>query len=340
MKKSIFLLVILKITTLTSMSNTTTNKLFLNTMRNTFPQEIWWHISTFLNANDKALGFILNILDINNKQALELIKKYIVLEKRDPLAFFSSLDIQRNYLEIARAWDTAKNMLAYMEENIYFNRFNDVQSQLKNEYDPLLISRMQLIDILAMDIEELRTKLEDIRYAIYTIERFEKIVRSTRRRQACSNFIPNLSYHTIVKICITAFVLITLLDTAIIGHDFNLIDNCLHQKRDECIKMAYINHLEDGRPDPTMLKNCITDEQFYLRCFNDCVNEHFHLHPFYKVAIVDACIFLVPLTIYFIKYLIKPAHNIEEDIEILIKQYKNGLIATKDVIEAELSTRY
>jgi hypothetical protein len=333
MHKSVFLFITFYITTSTSMNNSITQEVFLARMRNTFPQEIWWHIGTFLNGNDKALGFILQLLHINDKQAVELIKRYIALEKKEPLTFFSKLNIQRNYLQIEKAWDMANNIIAHIEENICLNNLTGVTVQLNNEYSQLLIPQLQSADRALMNTKELHTTLENISYALYTIKYFEKIIKNARRRQAYSNRIPSITDLNRRNICQMILVAMQI-DTYIVSRYNRAIQQCRYQKQQSCFEMSYTNCLIDRTPN---IQLC-THEEELNRNYNDCISESWD--PFNQIIIVNALLIIIPLTIYFTKYLLRPAHDIEENMETLIKRYKDDLIAAKNFIAAKLSTHF
>jgi hypothetical protein len=285
------------------------NKLFLDIL----PAELWWHIGTFLKGNDKALSFILQLFDLSSKQAIELIKRYIAQEQKDPLSFFWHLQISRNYTLIETEWEKIKNKIAQIKQDISCNKFNKIELYLKNEYNHLTSDVLKLQDISLVNKDTLQNKLESVSYALYTVQQLDDLVKNIRKRQAFTNYILSIRNISRGDALLGTIVYIVVLTNWSIGRYYSYkINTCK-------------NELEN-------------EQKFNKQNFFDCMNQSSNVLD--EIIITDVLLIVIPLTlVLYTKYLMKPNHPVGRRIELLINRYKNTLIESKNSLTQELLTR-
>jgi hypothetical protein len=131
------------------------------------PQELWWHIGTFLKPNDKARDFILIMCKIDRMKALEIIKEYLIYtgKKADILCDGEG---QAQLKHIKTAWNLVNNHLCKIEEDIKNNNTKSLREYFEKELE--IVKYNDKIAITLIDSKH-------IEYIAYCLIRFENVVK-------------------------------------------------------------------------------------------------------------------------------------------------------------------
>jgi signal transduction histidine kinase len=152
--------------------------IFLNTMQKALPKEIWWHILSFLPPDDKALKFVLDLIELNKKQALALVKRYIMCTGGNASGFFAKLNLHKNVKQINKAWKLLETSRYHMKESALANKSEEIKSYFEYELNNI-ISRNQDRTL------EQKEKIQELEYILYRAYYLHDVIEKYSQKNHC-----------------------------------------------------------------------------------------------------------------------------------------------------------
>jgi hypothetical protein len=305
----------------------TAEQAFIETIKTALPAEIWWHIGSLLEADDKALLFILEFLEIDQDQALELVKNYRVKTEENPVQFFDTLVLRKNAEQLERAWCLLKNDRSQLEHYSIANQVDLLKGYLDAQYQRIISNK------------------KEIHYSIHCIDNLEQFIHQTNRRNTLFNCSVVPSPMKLVGFAILggAAIIAMLIfgNEQPISHYYSDIDKCISDaylgNYERCAIAAwnildyppypehYANYTHTQLRD-TLLNNCELQSQVYQENERpECLNAH--PFPVLEVALVNSLGIITPIAALLWARYCKSRMLISQDIVTVIADYKNKLQA-------------
>jgi hypothetical protein len=322
----------------TPYSNTNDKEIFLDRMKNILPQEIWWHISTFLEGNDTSLEFILSLIDLNSKQALTLLQRYIAYTQEKPLPFFTTFNTPENFKILQGSWSGIQKLLHRGEQVLLSNTTQIIIDYINQE---IIDSKQINGTYTILENGDCKTFREKIYYSLYCIEHFQHFSQEHNRKTICLN---NIRF-TKSRLALVSLGIMTILgcylmlsNNIIISENKAAITNYEKQKAQEMFN-AFLkcDIFCTKNPDTIYCKEatCIYQYQLDQASYNSTrAHEHCVKANSFKVveiaidiALIKALLLVVPLGLIVWKCLFFERTLIDEKINTLLADYRTTLLA-------------
>jgi hypothetical protein len=338
----------------------TGQKAFIETMKRALLPEIWLYIISFLEADDRALKFILQLIEINQEQALELVKNYKVKTGEDPVRFFDTVILRKNVEQIKIAWRLLKNTRSQLKRYIATNQIEHVKDYFDAECKRVMLLQD---DTLVPNNFDRNGTIKQLEYLLYYIDYFQDFIHQCNtENDHFNNSIFSSHWDKVCCIVITSTIFIP-----IFLFVFNLVPVILYlEDFDKCTKItvdpsSYTPYNECIAATWDFLMSSYSAiigspsfKQLYRELLNECKVKHetgiaehqatiisqcFNTRrlPVTQLVLTDTLWLIVPIAIGLWKYFCKPRLIIPQDIVTLFNSYKLTLQAYKATLNQRVS---